>query len=79
MVARLGRVLAKGGIFRFATDVPDYAEWSLLRFLRSSAFEWTAERADDWRRPWPGYSGTRYETKAVREQRAPCYLTFRRK
>jgi tRNA (guanine-N7-)-methyltransferase len=78
MVARFARVIAQEGTLRFATDVPDYAEWSLLRIMRSSAFEWTAERAEDWRRPWPGFFGTRYETKAAREGRTPCYLTFRR-
>ena len=41
-------------------------------------FTWTAERADDWRQPWPGFSGTRYEAKAKREGRVPCYLIFRR-
>jgi len=42
-------------------------------------FDWTAERADDWRlRPddWPQ---TRYEAKARREGRAPAYLEFRRR
>jgi tRNA (guanine-N7-)-methyltransferase len=39
---------------------------------------WTAEHADDWRRPWGDYCDTRYEAKAKREGRAPCYLTFRR-
>jgi tRNA (guanine-N7-)-methyltransferase len=46
--------------------------------LRSRDFEWTAARADDWRRPWPGFAGTRYEGKAKREGRMPYYLTFRR-
>ena len=41
-------------------------------------FAWTAERADDWRRPWPGFAGTRYEAKAKREGRLPCYLIFRK-
>ena len=39
---------------------------------------WTAERADDWRKPWPGFTGTRYEAKAKREGRVPCYLIFQR-
>ena len=77
-VARLARVLRAGGEFRFATDWPDYAAWTLLRLTRARDFAWTAERADDWRRPWPGFGGTRYEAKAVREGRAPCYLVFRR-
>lgn len=77
-VAELARVLGAGGEFRFATDWPDYAAWTLQRLMRSPAFAWTAERADDWRRPWPGFTGTRYEAKAKREGRTPCYLIFRR-
>jgi tRNA (guanine-N7-)-methyltransferase len=78
-VATLARVLRAGGIFRFATDWPDYAAWTLERFLRSPDFEWVAERADDWRLPWPGYAATRYEAKARAEGRKPCYLAFRRR
>ncbi|HZS63582.1 MAG TPA: tRNA (guanosine(46)-N7)-methyltransferase TrmB [Xanthobacteraceae bacterium] len=77
-VARLARVLRPGGDLRFATDWPDYAAWTLRHLQRTPAFEWTAENADDWRRPWPGFTGTRYEAKAKREGRTPCYLTFRR-
>lgn len=73
------RVLKPGGILRFATDIDDYAGWVLARVLRSPAFEWIAERADDWREPWPGWPGTRYEAKARREGRVPSYLTFRRR
>ncbi|MET0867169.1 MAG: tRNA (guanosine(46)-N7)-methyltransferase TrmB [Pseudorhodoplanes sp.] len=78
-VAALARVLKPGGIFRFASDIPDYVAWTLMRLLRSKEFEWTAERADDWRKPWPGFERTRYEAKAVRENRTPCYLEFIRK
>jgi tRNA (guanine-N7-)-methyltransferase len=77
-LARLARILRPGGELRFATDIPDYAAWTLARIWRSRAFEWTAECADDWRRRWPGFTGTRYEAKAMREQRVPCYLIFRR-
>lgn len=77
-VAEIARVLQPGGEFRFATDVADYAAWTLVRLLRSPDFSWTAERADDWRKPWPDFAGTRYEAKARREGRTPCYLTFRR-
>lgn len=78
-IAALARVLRPGGEFRFATDIPDYAAWTLARMLRAADFVWTAERADDWRKPWPGYAGTRYEAKALREGRMPCYLVFRRR
>jgi tRNA (guanine-N7-)-methyltransferase len=77
-VETLARILRPGGEFRFASDVPDYVAWTLERLNRSPKFIWTAERADDWRRPWPGFAGTRYEAKARREGRTPCYLAFRR-
>jgi tRNA (guanine-N7-)-methyltransferase len=77
-IAEFARVLRPGGELRFVTDIPDYAAWTLAHMERSPAFAWTAERADDWRRPWPGFSGTRYGAKAEREGRVPCYLIFRR-
>jgi tRNA (guanine-N7-)-methyltransferase len=75
---RLARVLRPGGELRFATDIPDYAVYALARVLRSHEFTWTAEAASDWRKPWPDFSGTRYEAKAKREGRAPAYFEFRR-
>jgi tRNA (guanine-N7-)-methyltransferase len=77
-VATMARVLREGGRFRFATDIADYSAWTLEHLLRAPQFTWTAESADDWRLPWPGFGGTRYEAKAKREGRAPCYLEFRR-
>jgi tRNA (guanine-N7-)-methyltransferase len=77
-IAALARLLRPGGEFRFATDIPDYAAWTLRHFARARQFTWTAERADDWRKPWPGFSSTRYELKAKRAGRTPCYLTFRK-
>lgn len=78
-VALVARALADGGHFRFASDWPNYAEWTLARLLRSPDFSWTAERASDWRMPWAGWTRTRYEAKAIREGRTPCYLVFERR
>jgi tRNA (guanine-N7-)-methyltransferase len=78
-LARLARILKSGGELRFATDIADYAAWALARMMRSKDFTWTAERADDWRKAWPDFSGTRYETKAIREDRVPAYFIFRKK
>jgi tRNA (guanine-N7-)-methyltransferase len=78
MITRLARILRPDGEFRFVTDVADYATWTLLRFLRSKQFRWTAQGADDWRKPWPGFTPTRYHAKAAREARASCFLVFRR-
>jgi tRNA (guanine-N7-)-methyltransferase len=78
-LARIARILRPCGELRFVTDMADYAAWTLARVARSPDFTWTAECADDWRRPWPGFSGTRYEAKAKSAGRVPCYLTFRRR
>jgi tRNA (guanine-N7-)-methyltransferase len=75
---QFARVLEPGSELRFATDIPDYAVYALARVMRSPDFAWTAETADDWRQPWPGFSRTRYEAKAVREGRMPAYFIFRR-
>jgi len=77
-LGRLARVIAPGGVFRFATDIDTYVEWTLAHMRRTPAFRWTAERADDWRQPWPDWPGTRYEAKAFREGRRPTYLQFTR-
>lgn len=78
-VATLSRILRSDGEFRFASDIPHYVAWTLRHVLASPDFVWTAERADDWRNPWPEFESTRYETKAKREGRTPCYLIFRRR
>ena len=75
---RIVRVLRPGGEFRFASDIESYVEWTLIHAHRQPALSWTAERADDWRLPWGGWPGTRYEAKALREKRVPAYLIFRR-
>ncbi len=77
-IAAIARALAGGGEFRFASDWAHYATWTLRRVLQSPDFLWTAERADDWRKPWQDFTRTRYEAKAIREGRVPCYLRFRR-
>lgn len=77
-IAAMVRLLRSGGEFRFASDIPHYAAWTLRRAMASPALTWTAERADDWRKPWPDFESTRYEAKAKREGRTPCYLIFRK-
>ncbi|HLM38658.1 MAG TPA: tRNA (guanine(46)-N(7))-methyltransferase TrmB [Microvirga sp.] len=76
MLAMLARIMKPGAELRFASDIDDYVGWVLARVLRSARFRWTATRAEDWRRPYEGWPGTRYEAKAIREGRAPSYLTF---
>ncbi|HSP26747.1 MAG TPA: tRNA (guanosine(46)-N(7))-methyltransferase TrmB [Saliniramus sp.] len=77
-LAEIARVVRPGGTFRFASDIDDYVGWTLARIAAEPRLRWTATRADDWRKPYPGWPGTRYEAKAVREGRVPSYLTFER-
>ncbi|MGG7565303.1 tRNA (guanine(46)-N(7))-methyltransferase TrmB [Rhodovulum sp. DZ06] len=76
---QLATVLRPGAELRVATDIPDYARHSLAAAFDHPAFEWLAERPGDWNEPWEGWVRTRYEAKALREGRTPCYLRFRRK
>jgi tRNA (guanine-N7-)-methyltransferase len=76
---RFARVMKPGALFRFASDIDGYVNWTLLACRAHGAFEWRAADAGDWRRPYPGWPGTRYEQKALREGRLPAYLTFIRR
>jgi len=71
------RYPAAGREFRFASDIPDYAAWTLNHLIRSPILHGRGAC----RRLAPGVAGlfrTRYEAKAKREGRAPCYLIFRK-
>jgi len=75
---RFARVLQPDGTLRFASDIDTYVNWTLLHCGAHAQFEWMAEKAADWHTPYEGWSGTRYEAKALREGRRAAYLTFRR-
>ena len=75
---RFARALKLGAKFRFASDIDTYVNWTLRHCRRHDAFAWQAEDASDWNDPYPGWPGTRYEAKALREGRRPAYLTFLR-
>ena len=77
-VHAMARILKPAAEFRFVSDIDDYCAWTLAHLLRSPEFAWTAERADDWRLPWPGYTMTRYGRKAEREGRRAAHFRFRR-
>lgn len=77
-IATMARAIPPGGEFRFVCDIDSYVEWTLSHLLRAPQFEWLAQRADDWRKPWPNYTMTRYGRKATREGRRASYLRFKR-
>ena len=78
-IAAMARVLKPGGEFRFVCDIDDYCAWTLSHLSRAPDFQWLAERADDFRQPWAGYTMTRYGRKAAREGRKAAYLRFKRR
>ena len=69
----LARVMAPGGLFHIATDIPDYARQARAE-VPPAGFAPVADSPA----PWDCWVRTRYEAKALREGRAPVYLTFRR-
>ena len=69
--------MAPGAEFRVATDIPDYVRQTLIE-VPKAGFVWLAERPSDWREPWSDWISTRYEQKALREDRVPHYMTFRK-
>lgn len=79
-LAELGRVLQSGSVFRFATDIEDYANWTLAHILRSPDFAFAPATPGEWHTPYPGWQPTRYEEKARLEGRMKSfYLNFTRR
>lgn len=70
----LARAMAKDAEFRVATDIEDYVRQTLEEVPPAG---FALERGPVGE-PWADWTRTRYEAKAVREGRAPHYLTFRR-
>jgi tRNA (guanine-N7-)-methyltransferase len=73
ILAEFARVLKPGGTFRFATDIEDYANWTLAHILRSGDFDWPAVEPGAWHTPYPGWQATRYEQKARRQGRMKSF------
>lgn len=77
-IARFARVLKANAELRFATDIDDYAGWTLARLLVAPQFVWTQSASSEWNAPWSDHHTTRYESKAALAGRRSVYLTFRR-
>ena len=72
---QLARVTHPGAEFRVATDIPDYVRQTLEE-VPQAGFDLVREAGPG--EAWDDWLSTRYEQKALREGRAPHYLTFRR-
>ncbi|SFL06250.1 tRNA (guanine-N(7)-)-methyltransferase [Loktanella salsilacus] len=73
----LFRVLKPGAEFRVATDIPDYVRQTLEE-VPKAGFVLETALPDGMNTPWDDWVSTRYEQKALREERDPHYLTFRK-
>ena len=71
----LARVTVKGAEFRVATDIPDYVRQTLEE-VPQAGFDLISQAGEG--AAWDDWLSTRYEQKALREEREPHYLTFRR-
>jgi len=79
-LAELARVIRPGGTFYFATDIEDYADWTLAHIVRAPEFEFAPASPGAWHEPYPGWQPTRYEQKARREGRMiSFYFSFTRR
>jgi tRNA (guanine-N7-)-methyltransferase len=78
-LAELARVIRPGGLFHFATDIEDYANWTLAHIVREPKFRFAPAAPGAWHEPYPGWEPTRYEQKARREGRlVSFYFSFGR-
>jgi tRNA (guanine-N7-)-methyltransferase len=69
------RIISANGQLFVASDIPDYIEWTLTHVKDQGGFELVSQSDQ----PYENWIRTRYEAKAIREGRTPCYLTFRKR
>ncbi len=74
-LAHIHRLLAPQGLFLFASDIPDYVDWTREHVAAQGGFAPESDSAE----AFAEWTRTRYEAKALREGRAPRYLTFRKR
>ena len=72
----LARAMQPGSELRVATDIPDYVRQTLEE-VPPAGFDLVHEAGPG--DAWEDWLSTRYEQKALREGRAPHYLTFNRR
>jgi tRNA (guanine-N7-)-methyltransferase len=78
-LGELARVLRPGTSLNFATDIEDYANWTLAHVLREPCLEFIPGAPGSWHQPFPGWEPTRYEQKARLAGRGTSfYLRFQR-
>ncbi len=73
-LAAITRLLLPDGLFLFASDIPDYVDWTIDHVAKNGSLHLVGDKDQ----PFENWTRTRYETKALREGRVPSYLSFRK-
>jgi tRNA (guanine-N7-)-methyltransferase len=68
------RLLQPDGLFLFASDIPDYVDWTREHAVQHAGFREEGDAGT----PFENWTPTRYESKALREGRNPRYVSFRK-
>ena len=74
-LSQIYRLLTPGGQFLFASDIPDYVDWTLEHTAAHGGFDLASNSPN----PFENWIATRYEAKALREGRTSRYLTFHKR
>lgn len=78
-LSALARVMRPGARLTVATDIMDYARWTMIETAVEGHFDFLASASSDWTIRPEGWVETRYEAKAIEAGRKPVYLQFARK
>ena len=71
-------ILKPDGRLTMSTDVRDLIEWMVTEATLHPDFQWTANKADDWRAPKSDWIPTRYESKGAKGADKMNYLFFQK-
>ena len=74
----LCRVMKIAAQFRIATDVKEYCSHAFQEVLKLD-FILKEQNQNDFSSPWEGWSPTRYEKKAQKDNKTSYYMTFQKK
>ena len=74
----LYRVMKIAAQFRIATDVKEYCSHAFQEVLKLD-FILKEQNQNDFSFPWEGWSPTRYEKKAQKDNKTSYYMTFQKK
>ncbi len=74
-LAEFSRILKPHGTFHIASDNPIYIRHA-LHVMAHSQFQWLAKNPSDWQVS-PLHVQTRFEAKAIKQNRPPHYLNYR--